>query len=227
MITAFLPCRAGSQRIPKKNTKQFAGITGGLLVIKLKQLLNVPLIDRIILSTNDQEVIDIALNIDKNIILDNRPEHLATSKASTDDLIKYVPEIIKEGHVVWTHVTSPFLDENIYQSAIIKYLQEIKSNNFDSLMTVNRLQTFIWNNKGSINYDRTKEKWPRTQTLSKLYEVNSGIFINSVESYLKLDDRIGVKPFLYETEGYSSFDIDWPEDFKLGELIHKSMSNND
>ena len=34
MITAFLPCRKGSQRIPDKNVKPFAGIEGGLLKIK-------------------------------------------------------------------------------------------------------------------------------------------------------------------------------------------------
>ena len=41
MITAFIPCRAGSERIAKKNTKLFAGKEGGLLAIKLEQLLKV------------------------------------------------------------------------------------------------------------------------------------------------------------------------------------------
>lgn len=225
MVTAFLPCRAGSQRIPQKNTKNFSGIEGGLLTIKLKQLLKVPLINNIVLSTNDQEVVDIAMAIDKRIVIDKRPEHLASSETSTDDLINYIPNIIKKGHVLWTHVTSPFLDSKIYQLAIAKYLEEINLNNYDSLMTVNKIQTFLWDKKGSINYDRNKEKWPRTQTLPELFEVNSGIFINSVNNYLKFNDRIGEKPFLYKTEGFPSFDIDWPEDFKLGELIYKRIND--
>lgn len=220
MITAFVPCRAGSQRIPKKNTKVFAGVQGGLVEIKLKQLLNVSLIDKIILSTNDPEVIAIAKGIDKRIIIDERPEHLATSETSTDDLINYVPSIITQGHVLWTHVTSPFLSSEVYQTAIETYLEDINLGSHDSLMTVNKIQTFLWDENGSINYDRKKEKWPRTQTLKEIYEVNSGMFLNSIKNYIRFKDRIGDSPILYKTEGYFSFDIDWPEDFKLAESIY-------
>ncbi|MEH6679588.1 MAG: acylneuraminate cytidylyltransferase family protein [Sediminicola sp.] len=224
MVTAFLPCRAGSQRIPNKNTKEFSGNKGGLLTIKLKQLLEVPLIDRIILSTNDQKVIDIAFNMDSRVFIDVRPEHLATSETSTDDLINYVPNIISEGHILWTHVTSPFLNSDIYQLAIKQYLDNIKSGRYDSLMTVNKLQTFLWDKNGSVNYDRNVEKWPRTQTLPELFEINSGIFINSANNYLKYNDRIGVNPFLYQTQGLASFDIDWPEDFHLAELMYSNIN---
>lgn len=223
MISVFLPCRAGSERVPEKNTKQFAGIEGGLLSIKLQQLLKIKLIDQIILSTNDEKVIQVAKKISNTIIIDKRPEHLALSSTSTDDLINYVPSIIKEGHVVWTHTTSPFLTYDIYDKAISIYLSKLNEGVNDSLMTVNKLQTFLWNEKGSLNYDRTIEKWPRTQTLPELFEINSGIFINSVENYKAFKDRIGNNPFLFNTEGYSSFDIDWPEDFILGEMIYKKL----
>lgn len=72
-----------------------------------------------------------------------------------------------------------------------------------------------------------KEKWPRTQTLPELYEVNSGVFINSLDNYLNFKDRIGKKPFLYRTEGLSSFDIDWPEDFDMAENLYKNIVQND
>ncbi len=224
MITAFVPCRAGSQRVPRKNTKEFAGIKGGLLRIKLNQLLEVDQIDRIVLSTNDEEVMNIGSRLDRRVFIDERPEYLATSLTSTDDLIKYVPKIILEGHVVWTHVTSPFITKDVYGSAIGKYLFEKELENYDSLMTVNRVQTFLWNDKQEpLNYSRDVEKWPRTQTLPEFYEINSGIFINSVENYRSLNDRIGKRPFLYETKGHTSFDIDWPEDFKLAEFIYRNI----
>ena len=59
-VNAFLPMRAGSERIPKKNTKTFAGIDGGLCSIKINQLLESNLIKDIIISTNDPEVINIS-----------------------------------------------------------------------------------------------------------------------------------------------------------------------
>jgi len=227
MITAFLPCRAGSERVPEKNTKTFAGVKGGLLVIKLNQLLQTKLLDRIVLSSNDSKVLEIGFKLSDRIIIDERPEHLALSSTSTDDLINYVPQIIKEGNVLWTHTTSPFLVPEIYDKAISIYLKNLDEGLNDSLMTVNRLQTFLWNEKGSFNYDRSIEKWPRTQTLPELFEVNSGMFINSVENYKKLKDRIGSNPFLMNTKGYTSFDIDWPEDFVLGEMIYRRLNEDE
>jgi CMP-N-acetylneuraminic acid synthetase len=91
-------------------------------------------------------------------------------------------------------------------------------------MTVNKLQTFLWNEKGSFNYDRDIEKWPRTQNLTELFEINSGIFINSIKNYELYKDRIGKNPFLFKTEGFASFDIDWPDEFILGEMVYKNLN---
>lgn len=222
MITAFLPCRSGSQRVPEKNTKDFAGISGGLLKIKLTQLLKSTEIDCILLSTNDEKVKKISRQISNEIIIDDRPDALASSSTSTDDLINYVPKVIKEGHVLWTHTTSPFLNEEDYDNAIITYKEIIKEKEFDSLFSVKKIQSFIWDEKGSLNYDRKLEKWPRTQTLKKIYEIDSGIFINSVDNYKQFKDRIGEKPFMLENSEIKSFDIDWPEDFTIAELLYKN-----
>ena len=51
--------RAGSERVPKKNTKTFSGVKGGLCRIKLEQLVKCNLVDTILVSTNDLEVVKI------------------------------------------------------------------------------------------------------------------------------------------------------------------------
>jgi len=217
-VIAFLPMRKGSQRVKNKNIRDFAGIKGGLCYIKISQLLKVKEIEKIIVSTNDEEVKNIAKSFDLNkIIIDNRPEYLASSLTSTDELIKYVPSIIKEGIVLWTHVTSPFVDENIYKDMIEKYFENLRA--FDSLMSVTKIQTFLWNKEWPINYDRKTEKWPRTQTLKPLYEINSAAFIADINIYRKLNDRIGKRPYLYELDKIKSFDIDWEEDFEIAEIL--------
>lgn len=223
-ISVFLPCRAGSERVPHKNTRTFAGIEGGLLKIKLQQLIACNAIDTIVLSTNDEEVIQLAETISsEKIKIDRRPEHLATSSTSTDDLVKYVPSIISEGAVLWTHVTSPFIDGKIYEEAINTYKEVLSKGENDSLMSVTALRTFIWDKEGAVNYDRNKEKWPRTQTIEPLYEINSGIFLADIDIYKNLQDRIGKKPFLFENNDIDSFDIDWEEDFFIAEAIYKKL----
>ena len=221
-MTVFLPCRAGSERIPHKNTKAFAGIDGGLVRLKLQTLLTIEDIDFIVVSTNDVEVIRIAESFeDARIQIDHRPDHLATSATSTDALIEYVPKIINDLDILWTHVTSPFLSKDSLVKAIQLYKED---NEYDSVMSVTKIQTFLWSKSGAINYDRATEKWPRTQTIEPLYEVNSGFFINSRSNYIANADRIGSKPFLFETTGQETVDIDWPEDFEFAEFVYKSRN---
>jgi len=112
-INVFLPCRKGSQRVPKKNIKPFADYKNGLIEIKLNQLINAEKISKIYLSTNDEEILEYASSLNNSkIILHNRVEHLSSSETSTDDLVLHALELIKEGDILWTHVTSPFLDDN-------------------------------------------------------------------------------------------------------------------
>ncbi len=217
----FLPCRKGSQRVVDKNTRDFAGIQGGLLYIKLQQLLAAESIDEIILSSDDDKVFEVArMFADPRLQMVRRPAHLAQSSTLTDELIAYVPSIIEEGTVLWTHVTSPFLPADAYDKMFQAYYDYLDE--YDSLMSVSPLRTFVWNKQNAVNYDRKKEKWPRTQTIEPLYEVNSGAFIADIDIYKRLHDRIGERVQMFELDFWESFDIDWPEDFELAEIIFKT-----
>lgn len=219
MITAFLPCRKGSQRVPDKNVKPFAGKPGGLLGIKLEQLCKTKELDSILVSSNDERVLEYASKQnDSRIVVSERPDHLGASTTTTDSLIEYVPQLISEGDVLWTHVTSPFISHVDYQNLIEAHRNAL-SKGFDSLMTVQKLQGFIWNDSQPVNYDRQDRKWPMTQSLSPLFEVDSGAFISSINNYNEFGDRIGRKPFMYVQDKTKAIDIDWPEDFEFAERI--------
>ena len=222
MVNVFLPMRAGSERIPRKNTKPFANIEGGLCKIKLEQLVKCNFVERIIVSTDDPEVKKISKCINsKKIDLLSRPVELAVSSTSTEALIEHAADIMPNEHIMWTHVTSPFIDSNIYDWIIETYFNNLQR--FDSLMTVTKVQKYIWNDAGALNYDISVEKWPRTQTLSPLWEINSGAFITSREIYQGKKDRIGYTPYLFQLENEIGFDIDWPSDFKTAEKIYSAV----
>ena len=216
-INVFLPCRKGSQRVPKKNIKPFADYEYGLLEIKIIQLINTKNVNKIIISTDDDEVIKFSKNFDSSkIIIHKRDSYLASSDCSTDKLVAHAATLVSAGDILWTHVTSPFLNSELYDKIIEKYYKVLKLG-FDSLMTVNTVQTFLWNNNGPINYDRKVEKWPRTQTLKPIFEINSGVFLANKNIFLKTNDRIGKKPFMYKLNKLEGFDVDDKDDFTIAE----------
>lgn len=225
-IAVFLPCRAGSQRVVRKNVRPFAGVDGGLTRIKIAQLIEIEMISSIIVSTNDPEVKSIAEGFDDSrIVVDDRPEEFASSSTSTDELIQYVPNIVRDEHILWTHVTSPFIGAKVYNDAIEKYRFAL-GKGYDSLMSVTKLHKFIWNEDGPL-YDVSKEKWPRTQTLAPLYEVNSGIFLASRRVYKKGGNRIGGNPYLYALDEEVAFDVDWEIQFSIAERLYKEKPQID
>ena len=221
MINVFLPCRQGSQRVINKNLKKFAKFQMGLVEIKLGQLLKSDSINKIYLSTDDDDIINFAQNLEsEKIIIHKRSSNLSLSTTSTDDLVAHALELIQEGAILWTHVTSPFITSRSYED-IIRTYQDKRSLGFESKMTVTEIQSFIWDENGPINYDRGIEKWPRTQTLKPVYEVNSGAFLADCQTYDKYNDRIGNNPYLYKLDGFHGFDIDWPEDFLLAQQAYE------
>jgi len=223
VFNAFLPCRSGSERVRNKNTRAFCGIEGGLTRIKLQQLARVPEFSSIIVSTNDSDVISIARAVaaetGATILIVERPEHLCTSQTRTDELILHAAEIAPAGALLWTHTTSPFCRAELYSRAIAAYIDALEGGNHDSLMSVAPLRSFVWSKDGPLNYDRATEKWPRTQTLPVLYDVNSAVFLCDRDLMREHGDRLGVRPVLFEMGHVESLEIDWEEDFAFAEMV--------
>jgi CMP-N-acetylneuraminic acid synthetase len=218
-VTCFLPCRADSQRVARKNIKPFAGYGHGLIQIKLQQLLSAKNIDEVVLTTNDVHILAYAENLkEPRLRLHRRAEELSSSLTSTDKLVAHALDLIPDGHILWTHVTSPFITSNHYDELIKFYFDRLE-NGYDSLMTTTEIYGFLWQDSQPINYERSLEKWPRTQTINPVHEVNSGAFLASSNCYRDLSDRIGLRPYLFGIDRFTGFDIDWPEDFLMAECL--------
>ena len=114
-ILAIIPARGGSKGIPGKNIQNVGGIP--LVVRTIDAALKSKLINKIIVSTDDNRIADVA--IDNGVEVIKRPSKISGDTASSelallDTLMQiknrdnYVPKII-----VFLQCTSPFteLDE--------------------------------------------------------------------------------------------------------------------
>ena len=226
----FLPTRKGSERVINKNTRPFAGVEGGILRVKLEQLLQVDRISNIIVSTNDEATMEVVNSIKSSRIkIIERPEHLCLSSTDIQEFINYIPSIVEAEHIFWVHTTAPFADAKILNDALDIYEKTVlEEKSYDSLLSVNKIQQFLWSEKENkcINHDRSKVLWPRTQDLEPLYEINHAFYINSRENYLKYNDRIGIKPYMFTLDKMHSLDIDWGDDFTLAEIVYKYLKSD-
>jgi N-acylneuraminate cytidylyltransferase len=222
-VAFYLPTRKGSERVANKKTRPFAGIEGGLAENKILQLLKTKLIDEIIFSSNDEACIAIAEKYhDSRLKIIERPMELCLSSTNLQDLICYVPTVTDADHILWGHVTTPMCGAEQYDAAIELYMKKLDEG-YDSLVGVTELKNFLLNKDGELINNTTDIPWPRTQDLEALYPINHTIFLAKREVYVEQRNRIGKKPMLHIMDEMHSFDIDWPDDFTIAEIIYKNL----
>jgi len=223
-LSIVLPIRKGSQRVKNKNIRPFSKDGKSLTELKITELLKLKSVDEIVVTSNYSEAIEQVKAVAKNdprVKIDIRPEHLCSSSTIVRELIEYMPTITKGEHILWLHVTSPFVKAQDYEDAINRYFEALKEG-YDSIMSVTEIRNFLWSDQSKkiINIEDSNNPWIQTQDLEPLYEINHAFYINSRENYLSMSDRIGKNPYLYKLKGSKVIDIDWEDDFELARKIY-------
>ena len=119
---------------------------------------------------------------------------------------------------VMTHTTNPLLSKETISSCINEYILKKKLSNYDSLFTVNAIQTRFYTKNGKPINHNPKKLIP-TQELDKIYEENSNLYILSKESFLSTSSRIGKNPILFETPKNEAIDIDTNDEWEMAESM--------
>ena len=180
-----------------------------------------------IVSTDDEKVIEIAKSFDDDrIIIKEREAYYASSECSNDEFIQYLCRTLPyEGHLLRTHVTSPLMNEITYERAIQTYYDNLHE--YDSLVSATEIKAYLWNVDGEpISYDAQVNPWPKSQDLTPLYDINSGIFLIDMDLMRKIENRFGHKPYIFATNKFENVDIDRQQDFVLAELMYTHFISN-
>lgn len=233
MISFFIPIRKGSKRVKDKNIKPLPGYKFGVTELKIKQLLRLRKLLKkqkkkdlnkfeFVVSTDCPRTKKYLIKF-KWLKIHNRSKNLATDD-SLDLLIKEVPKICTGKYILWTHVTSPFFNENDYLNFLIEFFKNKNQKN-KSAFSADIINKFIFSKKnGWVSHDAKRKKWPRTQDLNDLYLANSAAFIAEKEVYKKNKDRLCKNTFPILTRNISGFDLDNKKDFQHLRQVLKKIS---
>ena len=216
-LTALMPMKGHSERVPDKNIRNFCGKS--LYHVVLTALLQSEYIDKVVINT-DSDIIknDTLKNFERVVIID-RPKKIQGDFVSMNDIIAYDLNQIQGEYFLQTHSTNPLLQTSTIDIAIETYFKNLKK--FDSLFSVTRLQTRLyWKDGSPVNHN--PNELLRTQDLPPMYEENSNLYIFSKKSFMDAgESRIGLKPQLLEINKLEAIDIDEPEDWNIAEILYK------
>jgi len=115
---AIIPARGGSKRIPRKNIKDFFGKP--LIAYSIQVALNSQLFDKVIVSTDDKEIADIAKQYGAEVPF-LRPEKLSDDFTGTSDVINHTLKYLNERNEKYDYCCTIYATAPLLQT---KYLIE-------------------------------------------------------------------------------------------------------
>ena len=221
-VTALLPIKYNSQRVPGKNFKPLAG--SPLFHWILDALLAVDAVQRVIINTDAVETLEsFGATKDPRVQLVVRPEALRGDDVSMNKVLAADVDAFPSDCYLMTHATNPFVTTETLNAAIMCYREAVDSSEVDSLFSVNKHQTRFYSSEiKAINHDPSRLM--QTQDLEPWYEENSCIYVFSRQSFYAAGGaRIGQRPTMFEMSRLESIDIDTPNDWAMAELAAESL----
>lgn len=215
-LTALIPVRKGSQRVPGKNTKQFEDTT--LLELKIEVLKKVKGIDEIIVTTDCEKSIEIAKK--EGLKVHIRDEIYAGSDITNDKHWRYLSSIPSTDNVILAQVTSPFVKVATYERCINEFNSKAFITKKNSLNSVSLVKDFLWKDGKPLNYKY--ENTPKSQDLPEIYALNFAITIISCAN-LEKGNVVATKPSFFELDRVESIDIDDEFDFAMAEFFYRKL----
>ncbi len=221
-ITALVPMRHHSQRIPGKNYRLLDGVP--LYHHILSTLQHCPEISQIVVDTDSREIMAGLRESFPRVQIIDRPPQLREDNVPMNEILMHDISQAPADLYLQTHSTNPLLRQSTISNAIKTMLAAGPEK--DSLFSVTRLQTRLYDSNGNaINHD------PRillqTQDLPPVYEENSCIYLFTAECLRINKTRIGANPILFETAPEESWDIDEESDFKIVETLIQAQKGGD
>lgn len=230
-IIAIIPARGGSKGVPRKNIKLLNGKP--LISYSIRAALKSKFIDRVIVSTDDKEIAEIAKRYKAEVPF-LRPAELARDTSPTLPVLQHAVKYLEEKEnyktdlIVLLQPTTPLILASDIDNAI-KQLIKTKTNSCVSICKISERPEWMYIFKGNKikQFLNVNEKTGRRQNLLRLFRLNGGIYAitrNNLMENNKIIDKSNSSAIIMPIE--RSIDIDEPVDFPVIEAIIKQIKFN-
>ena len=213
---AIIPCRGGSKSIPRKNIKDLCGKP--LMVWTIEAAKQAEYIDRIIVSTDDDEIAKVATDNDVEVLM--RPAELAADDTPTEPVLVHAVEQLglkSADYITLLQATSPLRG----YGAIDKCFRNVYATGADSGLTVCAYDYFHgW--QGVMRdgvYEPITRQRVFSQEADKTYCENGAVYVFKPGVLYYYDNRLGGRIAATVMNGIDSLELDTPDEWFVCERL--------
>jgi CMP-N,N'-diacetyllegionaminic acid synthase len=223
-VLAIIPARGGSKRLPRKNILDLGGKP--LIAWTIEAAIECEYIDRVIVSTEDQEIREISEKYGEHLPF-FRPSELAHDDITTYDVVIDIVERLNAQNELYEYIlllqpTSPLRTSHHIDSACWELSQDSKIKSMVSICKAEHhplWSNMLPNDKFMGNFLPNEIHNIRSQDLPEYFRLNGAIYI--CETKILISEKT-FQPkkscFAFMMDQADSIDIDTLEDLNLAKL---------
>ena len=222
MDIAVIPARGGSKRIPRKNIKIFNGKP--MIAYAIEVAINSKLFDKVIISSDDEEIISIGKKFGAEIIF-KRPLSLSSDETPTAPVIAHA--ISECGKLGWTinnvcciYPSVPFLNKN----DLIEAFDIFTKKNADFVYPITEYphpvqRAMRIGHSGKMEFLNSENELKNTQDLETTYHDTGQFYWGSVNSWSS-QKKMHSNGLGMVVPSWRFIDIDTPDDWIRAEIMY-------
>ena len=226
---AIIPARGGSKRIPRKNIKEFYGKP--LIAYSIQAALESKLFDKIIVTTDDEEIASIAKKYGADVPF-IRPKELSDDFTGTGDVVKHALEWLQETGETFElactiYATAPLLQPKYLIEGYNALKNSTAINAFSATSMPFPIQrTFKVNHEGRCEMFTPEHYMTRSQDLEEAYQ-DAGQFYWTKVDQTSDEIMFGKDSIPVILPRHLAQDIDTLEDWQRAEIMYKVMKEQE
>jgi len=224
-LVAFVPARAGSERVRGKNIRPLAGHP--LLAYAIAAAQQSGVADRVICSTDSEEIAEIARWYGADVPF-LRPAEYATSTSPDSEWLTHILAELPERYDLCALVraTNPFRGPDVIRRGLEQLLRTPQADSIRAVELVKQHPGKMWIVEGEmmrplLDQSHLDAAWHGGQypALPTVYVQNAALEIVWTRAVTETGTREGRTVAPYFTEGYEGFNVDDEEDWARAEAL--------
>lgn len=224
-VLGLIPARGGSKGVPRKNIKMLAGKP--LLAYTAEAALAAKLLNRVILSTDDQEIAETGKRLGLEVPF-TRPAELAEDKSPTLPVIQHALKFVEDrgdrfDAVCLLQPTNPLRRARDVDECI-KLLEQSEADAVVSVLPVpaehNPHWVYFRDTDGSLRLSTGEASpIPRRQDLPPAFHREGSIYVTRRGVVMNENSLYGARIIGYEIDPARSVNIDTADDWQRAERL--------
>ena len=226
---AVIPARGGSKRIPRKNIKPFCGKP--MIAYSIEAAIRAGIFDEIIVSTDDEEIADIAKNAGASVPF-MRPKELSDDFTATGAVVEHAIKFLQARgdrikFVCTIYATAPLIDEFYIRLG----LEKLRASNAKNAFSCTSMPFPIWRTFKIAKDGRCEMFWrenfaKRSQDLEEAYQDAGQFYWTNLDAPSSDEIFFGRDSIAIVLPRHLVQDIDTPQDWIRAEFLYEAVQKS-